>query len=293
MTADMVQHGDAHHQMNSAPAVGARVAMDGIGIDLIPAQPMEVNFLADVDVLTIGLGAKSWTRAYDTDKLSPLDFLPGQMVQHPKGSSCYARTEDASQEMLALFVDPSLRAACLEDMPGRKRPGMDQVYAELTSPNVLPMAQMIRRMHLSGQLDNRMSLQSVATLALTESLWAATSDLGERPPCTVLSKAGVMRAVEYMNATLAENPGLTDVAAEVGLTPYHFSRSFKAATGVSPHQYIIELRLTRAREMLQQSNVPLADVAYAVGFSSQAHMTDTFRKKVGVTPAKLRSVSHS
>ncbi|MEM7641848.1 MAG: helix-turn-helix transcriptional regulator, partial [Pseudomonadota bacterium] len=61
------------------------------------------------------------------------------------------------------------------------------------------------------------------------------------------------------------------------------------ATGLSPHQFLLRRRIARAKDMLRTSVMPLAEIAVATGFSSQSHMTDVFRQKVGTTPGKYRA----
>lgn len=84
------------------------------------------------------------------------------------------------------------------------------------------------------------------------------------------------------------NHSLEEMAAQVGLTPTHFCRVFKKATGVSPHQYVMRARLDRAQQMLEQSDTPIAVIADALGFTSQSHFTRAFRQFAGETPSDFR-----
>ena len=59
--------------------------------------------------------------------------------------------------------------------------------------------------------------------------------------------------------------------------------------GSSPHQYVLDRRIARAREQLELGGDSLANIAYAFGFSSQAHMTSIFKKRIGVTPGRYRN----
>lgn len=69
---------------------------------------------------------------------------------------------------------------------------------------------------------------------------------------------------------------------------HHFGRAFRHATGLPPHQYVTEQRIAKATELLAGSDLPIADIAHAVGMSSQSHLTTVFRKLVGDTPAAYR-----
>jgi AraC family transcriptional regulator len=92
------------------------------------------------------------------------------------------------------------------------------------------------------------------------------------------------RVIERMNE-LGERLTLEELANESGYSRTHFLRMFQAATGRTPHNYLIHLRLERAQEMIKKQPVSLVDVATACGYSSHSHMTRAFRKILGVTPS--------
>ena len=96
-------------------------------------------------------------------------------------------------------------------------------------------------------------------------------------------------ARDYIHEHLRENIKLDDLAASVGLSRYHFARRFRQSTGITPHEFVLRQRVARAQTMLQRTSVPLADVAFACGFADQSYMTRVFKKRMGVTPGRLRA----
>jgi AraC family transcriptional regulator len=104
---------------------------------------------------------------------------------------------------------------------------------------------------------------------------------------------GRLRAVvEYVEEHLDAGPSLEQMAAVARLSPYHFARQFKAATGLPPHQYVIARRVERAKELLQAgATVSLAEVGLRAGFSDQSQFTRHFKRLVGVTPGQFQSPS--
>lgn len=95
-------------------------------------------------------------------------------------------------------------------------------------------------------------------------------------------------AQAYLEAHAAEPVALADLAAAVGLSPFHLVRVFRRAVGVPPHAYLESVRIRRAQQLLA-AGLPLAEVAYAVGYSSQSHFTTRFRRVIGVTPGRYRA----
>jgi AraC family transcriptional regulator len=106
---------------------------------------------------------------------------------------------------------------------------------------------------------------------------------------------GRLRAVvEYIEEHLDASPSLQQLAAVARLSPYHFARQFKTATGLPPHQYVIARRVQRAQLLLQaETDLSLAEVAASAGFSDQSQFTRHFKRLVGVTPGQFRTPARS
>lgn len=96
------------------------------------------------------------------------------------------------------------------------------------------------------------------------------------------------RVLDAMHAQLADDFRLAHVARIAGLSEYHFSRLFKRATGLSPSQYFIRLRMRRAQHLLLETDRSIIDVGLEVGYSSPSHFSQVFRREVGVTPSAYR-----
>ena len=94
------------------------------------------------------------------------------------------------------------------------------------------------------------------------------------------------RAIEFIQENLGQNLSLAEISALVEMSPYHFCRLFKRGTGFSPHQYVREERIRRARILLAEHRLSLVEIANELGFSDQSHFTRTFRAVAGVTPSR-------
>lgn len=104
----------------------------------------------------------------------------------------------------------------------------------------------------------------------------------------VLSGRRLAAVMDCIRDELGTELRLDRLAEVAGLGRARFCREFRAATGRSPHQYVLERRVARAAELLAGSARPIADIAHAVGFSSQSHLTTAFRRINGTTPLAYR-----
>jgi AraC family transcriptional regulator len=105
-----------------------------------------------------------------------------------------------------------------------------------------------------------------------------------------LSRSKLRRVIEFIHSHLEHDMTLAELAATVGMSPYHFARLFKQSTGLSPHQYVIERRIEAAKKLLMHTELSIAMIAYRVGFASQSHFAAHFRQRTGVTPKAYRDM---
>jgi AraC-like DNA-binding protein/ligand-binding sensor protein len=98
----------------------------------------------------------------------------------------------------------------------------------------------------------------------------------------------VAQAREFVQAHLAERLGLRQVAAAVHVSPFHFCRVFRAATGLTLTEYVSRVRVDRARTLLADPTVRVSEVAYAAGFGSIAQFNTVFRRVAGKSPTEYR-----
>jgi AraC family transcriptional regulator len=103
-----------------------------------------------------------------------------------------------------------------------------------------------------------------------------------------LASRALRRVMEYINEHLHDELSLAELARTAKLSPHYFATVFRAGTGMSPHRYVIERRIDRARDLLRRHDKTISEIAYAVGFSSQSHLTANFRRTTGMTPRKFR-----
>jgi transcriptional regulator GlxA family with amidase domain len=114
-------------------------------------------------------------------------------------------------------------------------------------------------------------------------MWSSTEGVA-----AVDAIAPVRAALALIDGRLDERIRLEEIAHAAGMSPYYFARLFKRSIGLAPHQYVIRRRLERARQLLDTTRLPIAEVALAVGCASQSHFSALFHKTTGVTPLAYR-----
>ena len=104
-----------------------------------------------------------------------------------------------------------------------------------------------------------------------------------------LSAQKLELAKNYINDRLEHPIKLSDIASLLGISQFYFCHLFKKSTGIAPYKYVVQQRVKKGQKLIQQSKLPLVEIAYECGFSSQSQMTQHFRKQVGVTPKVYRN----
>jgi len=209
----------------------------------------------------------------------------------PAGTPGYWRTDAASEDMSLLLEDRFIHRVAAEA-------GADQEEIEVVPLFSAPDPQ-IERIGMSllsemetGGLGGELYAESLANV-LALHLLRQHSSLGRGSRRRIgredgFSKRALAQAVDYINDNLSRKLTLKEIAGAAHMSPYHFARSFKAATGLSPHQYVVHRRVERAKALLAGTGLTIAEVARAVGFSNHSHLASHVRRQLGVSPRALR-----
>lgn len=110
-------------------------------------------------------------------------------------------------------------------------------------------------------------------------------------PCTRGRTLDLTALERYIDCHLGSPLRVSDLAAEACLSEAHFTERFRAQTGISPWQYVIQRRLGAARRFLQESHLPLIEIAALTGFANQSALSHAFRRAYGYAPSRLRKTS--
>ncbi|MBD1996273.1 helix-turn-helix transcriptional regulator [Leptolyngbya sp. FACHB-541] len=103
-----------------------------------------------------------------------------------------------------------------------------------------------------------------------------------------LTHLQLQQVLDYIQTHLDRDLSLAELADVINMSPTYFASLFKQVIEVSPHQYVIQQRVERAKLMLSKTDLAIADIALQVGFSSQSHLTQQFKRITGMTPKQIR-----
>ncbi|MEM7669231.1 MAG: AraC family transcriptional regulator, partial [Pseudomonadota bacterium] len=132
-------------------------------------------------------------------------------------------------------------------------------------------------------------LDQATNTILTSLMCRSEGMVAQGEPERPLSDDDLAKVSRLIEERLEENLSIANLARATSLSDWNFARAFKETTGLGPHQFVLRRRIVRAKDLLTNGILPLAEVAFAAGFSSKSHMSDVFREKVGATPGKYRA----
>jgi AraC family transcriptional regulator len=138
------------------------------------------------------------------------------------------------------------------------------------------------------------SLARTVAVQLIRQVRRQSASLPSVKPSGSLPQSKLRTVIDFVAENLDRNIGLEEMASVVHLSPFHFSRQFKSAIGLAPHQFVINRRVERARHLLQrQPELSLAEIALSAGFCDQSQFSHHFKRLVGLTPGQFRFTAKS
>jgi len=225
--------------------------------------------------------------AYRSGRFSPYRKDPNTITTCLPGIRPAARSRFKHEVIVGAF-HPDFILGIEEALDKRPREDFRPLYGT-DAPDLRSLLRLLLKESETGGPCGTLYAESLMAALATRLLYSArpgkpsgTSKISPLPP------RSLRRVLERMQANLSENLDLATLAAESGYSRPHFLQMFRAATGQTPHRYLNELRLEKARALVANRSTSLIDIAAACGFSSHAHLTTAFRSRFGVAPSAYR-----
>lgn len=225
-------------------------------------------------------------------------FSKGDISYSPPGIWCRS-TWEQERELLIVSLDSNFVAARTGNvLPAGKLKFIPQL--RMRDPLIEGIAQALS-LEVSSQKSAKSSIESLPLVrsdyanSLAEVLAAhlikdftLPENHSDNLKSIKLAPHKLRRATDYISENLESGITLTDIADAAEISPFHFARMFKQSTGFSPLQYVMEQKIEHSKSLLRTEEIPLADIAFKLGFASQSHFTMHFRKLTGTTPKHYR-----
>jgi len=258
----------------------------GLTLTLLPARPYCADYTPDTPVAGFAFESQSGFHAFGSDRVRGFDAPANSLAFTPAGCSIYSEASRGG-EYLTLAGDQRAMRSFLAAEQGEAHLPSGR-FSGRPDPQGLRAAHALRRMLLSGIAE-----PSAHECAAADFLCAVRSCGGahwrETPVAASLTPRRLKRVEDLIEARLGERLSVGEMAEACGLSTGFFLRAFKAATGQTPHRFLMERRLARARRALAESGEPISAIAQATGFASHAHLASRFRHSMGLAPAAYRS----
>ena len=214
-----------------------------------------------------------------SSRWSNLAIIPANVSQR-----CNWKT---SAEFAILAIDPALLKQVGQDWVDGNR--IELIPRFMTQQDVLLQGifSALKDELESSKIGGDLLIDSLKTTLAIHLLRNYCSTQPKRGNRDGLSSSTLKQVVEYIHEHLNQDLKLAEIAAIAQISPYHFLRLFKQKMGATPHQYILQQRIERAKILLQYRELGLAEIAFHCGFYDQSHLTRSFKRMVGVTPKQL------
>jgi AraC family transcriptional regulator len=260
----------------------------GLAVERRAIQPTEKPELAiDYHFLLLWTAQAEGETERKPGAFSSYRKLPNTITACPPGIRPATRSAMV-QEVVACVISPEFLLGVEAELDLRPTGPIQELYGT-DDVALRDLLLLLTGEAEAGGANGSVYAESLSTALATRLLFVGRSlQQPKGPESSPLPRRILRRVIDRMEAGLDADLTLAVLASESGYSRTHFTRMFKAATGQTPHRYLLELRLRKAQSMLTDRATPLIDIALACGFSSHAHLSAAFRSHFGVAPSAYR-----
>jgi len=239
-------------------------------IELLPACAYATHYVSIQSAIGFAFDSQRGLHAIGSDRVQPFTAIPNGLAFVPVGCDVLSESAQGGEYLRVIRTDGAELAG-------------SQAFNNRIDQQATQLASRMRSALLRASVEDDWESWALALVQRAQDQEALPAP---HPGSITASRLRLLD--EFIDDGLGGSLGITAMAQLLGLSEGYFMRAFKTATGKSPHAYLIDRRLTRARALMRDSTARLSDIAVNCGFNSQAHMATVFRQRLGVSPGQLR-----
>src|ERR1700722_2310406 len=287
----------ASHSVNSRRRANRAIyggSMHGAMITVDKRDATELEFSSQshlVILVSDGIfGGCEWSNRSQAGKLASV--APNTIIFNPARAYLVIRKRTSQQRcrMWILSIDPTLVSRL--DVGDINVAGLQfRQQIGIEDQGVRQALIAIKQEIEAPGLNSRLYVDTLLMLLLTRLMRCASNFATPRQPAYVkggLPNWRLKRALELLETNQTKTPSLAEIAGPLRLHPTFFCRAFKQSTGLSPHRYLLDHRVNRAKEMMKDQKRTLTEIALDCGFSSSSQFSIVFKRITGISPRGYR-----
>jgi AraC family transcriptional regulator len=245
--------------------------------ELLPRSAYCAAFTPDMPSIGFAFDGQAGIHAFASDRRVDFRARPNSLAYVPPGCDVYSQSDHGGEYLKVTF-------AVEADEPWL----CTRRFNDVIDTTAIDAAQQLRRHLLVRDTIDDLQCEHLIHVLKQRTARVLTGIAGQSAALSWMTPHRLKLIDELIEARLDNKLTVQELATTLKLSTGFFCRAFRAAIGKAPHDYIIDRRVSKARALLRNAALDLSAVAQASGFASHAHMTATFRHRLGITPSALR-----
>jgi AraC family transcriptional regulator len=246
--------------------------------ELLPRTPYRAVYTPELPSIGFAFEGQSGVHAFGSDRKVDFRAKPNGLAYLPPGCDVYSQSDHGGEYLKVTFTWEQDGP-----WPWARR------FGDVIDDAAIDAAQKLRRELLASERVDELQCERLVDVLKRRAACVLSGIATEPPARSWMTPRRLKLVDDLIEARLDTKLTVQELAGALQLSTGFFCRAFRAAVGKAPHDYIIDRRVSRARALLRATALDMKAVAHASGFASHAHMTATFRDRLGVTPSALRT----
>lgn len=273
-----------------AENIGPRVETRLGGVLNSSRPPGSMSFRSNAEFAAVTFApSPNMEAAFASDRLQRFDAPVGMLVVNPSNVDRTFRWSTPKKNAAIIFGRTAYADLALTELDGADWELQPPKFGHVDL-GALRLAKAMA-LEVSEASTNQLYLDSLLTVFGVHLIrhYSKAKLKGMHLHYRRLSPQTSRKVLEFMAENMARNLSINSLAKVSRMSPSHFIRAFTMTFGMPPHQYLVNLRLQKAERLLVQSKLPISDIAFQTGFSSQSHLTNVMKQYKQMTPGKIRA----